>query len=344
MRSVLFVLSIAAHTAFAQTLVPLKSLSAKERTELADASRASFNFRFDPGVNCTGTFVSDKGYFLTALHCLSACLIKQNALTKSPATDDPLAFGARKAHVYLMTVDEHRIDEGIECSGSMNGKPFIATVIMTGGKGWMTPKTRIAALAKQYPNEYRKLLDDGYEHGYDFAILKTTGATSCLPLASSRPAVGDLLRAIPFACVDRKTWRASGQLALFTKGIRTEGFAKSEMYKSRGPASLPFSKELIDRPDTFFSSLDLEKCGSGTGIFDRKNRVVGVATRVYKSSTDYEFGSLEAVSTSRIAREIHDKLDTTVAKDILSCSSPLRKRSPALASKTKGQTQVSNGG
>lgn len=348
MRSVVvFIVFLTAQSVFAQVLVPLAQLDAKTRVSLQRAASASFHFHLDPGVNCTGTFISETGHFLTALHCISACLIKHRAIVKSIATDEPLNLPTgRRGHAYLMTVNDDRVDEGLECAGHLNGKPFTATVVMTGGKGWITPKARVPALAKQAADEYRKLLDDGYEHDFDFAVLKTSRPLNagCLPLSEQIPAVGDTLRAIPYACVDRQKWKAERKLALFTSGSRTEGFKKSRLYQSRGPAALPIEASWIDRKETFFSNLDLEKCGSGSGLFDDKNHLVGVATRVYKSTTDYEYGSLEAIGSPQIAREIKRKLDVAQAKDAMTCSltSGLPVPQPAQIPATKGQTHARN--
>lgn len=230
----------------------------------------------------------------------------------------------------LMTVNEDKLDEGISCPGVIGDRPVVAKVILTGGKGWLSPKESITAFAQANPDDYEKLLSDGYEHGYDFAILQTElpKTASCLPLAESAPKIGERLHTISYACMNRPNGTFNGKTALFTTGERTEGFKGSEYYRKRGPAGLPFKPELVERKDTFFSSLDIEKCGSGSGIFDNQFRLVGIATRVYKRSTLYEYGSVEAVDIKQAWRDLLSKANGSQMKEITTCTPrPLAKAS-----------------
>ncbi len=207
----------------------------------------------------------------------------------------------------------------------------MAKVVLTGGKGWLTPKNTIAAFAKRFPDDYKRHLDSGYEHGYDFAILHIEpslgfpgagGNSPCLPLAESAPRVGERLRAVSYACLNRDDLTSDGKTPLFTSGVRTKGFRESRFFKKLG--SRAFKPELVERKETFFSSLDLEKCGSGSAILDKESKIVGIATRVYKTSTNYEYGSLEAIDIAQAWRELSSKASGSQIKEMTTCPRPRR--------------------
>lgn len=304
-------------------LTPYKSLSAGEKSKYERAASASFHYKLNPGISCTGTFISDKGHFLTALHCVAACLARHKALTRSRAADEPiLTSSGRKLYPSLVTVNEDRLDEGIECPGTIGTNNIQAKIVLTGGKGWFSPKEAVTEFAKHNPEDYEKLLSDGYEHGYDFAILQTDlpKSAGCLSLAESAPKVGERLHTISYACLNRPNGSFDGRTALLTSGERTQGFRGSDYFRKRGPAGLPFKPEFVERKETFFSSLDIEKCGSGSGIFDNQFRLVGIATRVYKSSTGYEYGSVEAVDVKQTWRELFSKASGSQMKEITTCT------------------------
>jgi hypothetical protein len=315
----------------ARKLTPYSKLPQNVQTKYRQAATASFHYKLNPGIACTGTFISDKGHFLTALHCIAGCLAKHRAIDRTLAADEPVQTpSGRKLLTSLMTVNEDKLDEGIECPGVIGNKSVVAKVILTGGKGWLSPKESVTAFAKENPDDYEKLLSDGYEHGYDFAILQTElpETASCLKLAEAAPKVGEALHTISYACMSRANETYNGTTALFTTGERTKGFRGSDFYKKRGPAGLPFKPELVERKETFFSSLDIEKCGSGSGIFDSQFRLVGIATRVYKSSTLYEYGSVEAVDIKQAWRDLFSKASGSQMKEITTCTPrPLTKAS-----------------
>ena len=312
-----------------RVLTPVRKLASVEQTEIAPASKASFHYRLQPGVDCTGTYISNKGHFLTALHCVAGCLAKHRAIQRSHASDEPVkVVRGREIYTDLMTVDEDKIDEGLECPVSIGNRKLTAKIILTGGKGWLAPKDTIADFAKRFPEDHKALLAQGYEHGFDFAILQVESlkTSACLPLARRAPAQGEKLAAISYSCLNRDDLYTDGKTALFTSGQRTAGFKTSEFFRTRGAQKLPFRPELIDGQPTFFSSLDIEKCGSGSGIFDSHSQLAGIATRVYKDSTNYEYGSVEAVDVAQVWKELNAKTSGSMTKEITNCSSASRPR------------------
>ena len=325
-----------------QKLTPFAELKTKAREENYHAALSSFHYRLNPGVDCTGTFISNRAHFLTALHCIAGCLAKNHAIERTHAVEDPVAtVRGREIFTDLMTVDEEKIDEGVSCPMQIGKRKVNAKIILTGGKGWFFPKDSLAAFAKKYPEDHQALLDSGYEHGYDFAILQIESATTpnCLTLAQQAPSTGEPLKSISFSCVDRNDTYFDGKVPLFTSGHRTAGFKTSDFYKSAGIKGLPYKTDFIDRKDTFFSSVDIEKCGSGSGLFDSQSRLAGIATRVYKSSTAYEYGAVEAVNVSQVWHELFAKMNGSQMKEVTSCKPLVMVRKPASNSKISQKVQ-----
>lgn len=315
-----------------QPLTSLRALSQEKREAIRPLIDASFHFRMQPGIDCTGTYISESGHFLTALHCIAGCLAKNHALASERASDEPL-YRTKITHrhsgettfedffVRKITVDDDRVDEGVECPARVGQKQVQMKVIMTGGKGWLAPKDKLALFSKKFPDDYKALLEDGYEHRGDFAIVQVQDQKSpaCLSLTERAPEVGKPLQAVSFPCLRRGSLDVDGTVPLFTSGRRTSGFRQSEYFKSRGEARIPFDVKTVERGETFFSTLDIEKCGSGTALVDESMAIAGLATRVYKTSTRYESGSLEAIDVAQVWREIREKKSGGDLKEITGC-------------------------
>ncbi len=310
----------AAPTAFGGTkLTPLKSLNEKQFSFLRPALEASFGFRLNPGVNCTGTFISDNGHFITALHCISACLRKIGALEREPAFPGRISLRP----TYKVSVDELFLKSNPVCKGKLGDKEVDVVVIATGGKGWLEPRNGLAALSKASPDDYKELVDDGFEHGADYAVLQIPGLKpkACLPLTDNEIADGEILHAVSYPCVKRNGVQYTGGTPLYTSGAKTGSFKESAYYKKLGSSKIEFHVDSVERHETFFSDLDIEKCGSGTAVFDENLNIVGIATRVYKTSTKYETGALESIRSSHILKELKNKRPADL-KSITSCSAP----------------------
>jgi hypothetical protein len=320
--------------AFARSEVPLtsiKNLSNKTRIDIEPVLNATFHFRMQPGVDCTGTYISNTGHFITALHCISGCLAKNHALARELAFEEPVQQVKVKLptetilkdiFAYKMTVDEDKVDEGIVCPGVIGDKKTDMQIVMTGGKGWLAPKETLAAFSKRFPAEYSALLNDGYEHSADFAIVQAVDikAPSCLKLSQQGPVTNQTLHAVSYACLSREGLSTDGKTPLFTQGHRTSGFKSSEYFERLGPKRIPFQAAVVERKETFFSSLDMEKCGSGTAILDERSNVVGIATRIYKITNHYERGSLEAINVAQVWRDLMEKKSGSDIKEITTCS------------------------
>jgi hypothetical protein len=296
-------------------------LSSAQKEMTRRAFNASTTFKLDGGVNCTGTFISNTGHLLTALHCVASCLQRGGAVERSLALEEPVKLEryrstpngpikTRKVYAYKFSVDDERLSANdLICPGLLGNQRQDFKIVLAGGKGWLAPKNALAEFSKRQPAAYRSLLDEGYEHDTDFAVLEATGYKnkSCLQLAADGPAENEKLQAIAYACVDRAEIKAEGQTALYSRGRKTNGFRESEYFKARSPKGLEFDSSVLERRDIFFSSLDMEKCGSGTAVLDERFNVRGVATRIYKTFDRFEKGSLESVSSARIWRELKAK-------------------------------------
>ncbi len=301
--------------------VEWSKLPAAQKEATRRALDASTTFRLDGGVNCTGTFISNTGHLLTALHCVASCLQRSGAVERSLALEEPVKFEAyrstangpiktRKVYAYKYSVDDERLSANdLICPGLLGSRRQDFKIVLAGGKGWLSPKNALAEFSKREPAAYRSLLDEGYEHDTDFAVLQATGYKnkSCLSLAPEGPAENEKLQAIAYACVDRAEIKTEGHTPLYSRGRKTNGFRESEYFIARGPKGLEFDFSVLERKDIFFSSLDMEKCGSGTAILDERFNVRGVATRIYKTFDRFEKGSLESVSSARIWRELKAK-------------------------------------
>lgn len=236
----------------------------------------------------------------------------------------------RELFTYKMTVDDDKISDDVMCPGWLAGKKTQMRFITAGGKGWLAPKNTLAGFSQKFPDEFRTLLDEGYEHTGDFAIIKAedTKPGACLPIAPRAPEAGKKMHAVSFPCLKRSEISATGETPLYTSGVRTKGFRESEYFRRHRGKSLPFRPDLIERKETFFSTLDIEKCGSGTALLDQQMRIVGIATRVYKSSTEYERGSLESIDVAHILQDLKgrgEETDTALA----SCQQTPHLRVPA---------------
>ena len=321
----LITLLAAAAQANDPTFREVNALQAPERQRLAPVLDAAFHFRLDAGVDCTGTFISNTGHFITARHCITGCLLKTGVIEKEMAISDPTdqvkvilgrdgIWRVRDLYTYKMTVEEDRVADGdVNCPGTLGAKHVDFKVILSGGRGWLVPSKTLASFSKKYPEEYSALLDDGYEHSGDFAVLQVmdgnkASASKCLALSRTGPLRGQALEAVSYPCLHRDELSTQGLTPLYTTGTKTAGFKDSTYYRELGEAHIPFRVSTVERKETFFSTLDMEKCGSGTALLSNDFSIVGVATRVYKSSLAYEKGSLEAVDSAAVLKELRARV------------------------------------
>lgn len=140
-------------------------------------------FRLYPQENerCTAVSISDQGYFVTASHCLSACMRAGGAFVETPAgqgTDTYLA-----THLARLRRTRCRVS----LTGRFNGQDEKTIRLVAAGAGILAPESE-RRLEVRDPDLVQHLAERGIGLGADFVVARFEDPTArtgpCLPLAA----------------------------------------------------------------------------------------------------------------------------------------------------------------
>ncbi len=237
-------------------LTKVDKLSAKKKQELQKILDVSFWAEFD-GFSCSGTFINNRGMFLTADHCIKSCFIderdEQYTVTKSFHRRDlgPAQWlNFRRLYPQLMP-------DNITCETVINGEIKRSRLVVA-SKGRLNPYFPKQLEAPELITKYKKFVDSGagWPTG-DFAILELTDKpkTNCLQLGDRLPQKGELMQSISFPLMN-----LDKRIPFYSAGVLLEN-EPSE-------------------PNSFVTSVEAETGSSGASIIGKDGDIIGVASIV----------------------------------------------------------------
>jgi hypothetical protein len=306
--------------------------------ELAPVSKSPF-LQISAGRNCSATYISNSGYLLTALHCVTECLRAgglHNNFNKGAIRLEQ-KITERSGEITLGHIDLKKAQsltcpvEGISKKKS-NGDWIFAPsgiglkVVLLGSDKYIDGPS----LAGLEEHDFRDLIAKGY-NGFasvgDFAILKVVPIPSkalaegpglsqgmslpgkCLPLGRGVAAAGKEIGNVSFPYLSRKGRPASPYLPMVTRGELLAPGANPSPDLEHLPVYLPGLQLL---------SIDAWDGASGSSYFDKNAQIDGivVATRI-SSNEVYEEGLTLGISSEVVRAKVLKDLPHAIAKEIL---------------------------
>lgn len=257
------------------------ALAAEKQKEIAPLLPAVFSADFDK-MNCTGTYISNQGHFLTADHCIQSCFALGADWEKyveyiSYEDPDMISTSGGYQHPEYFVFKRFRTDaikrDNIHCEVKINGVKKTARLVAA-GKGRLFPYSPDRLKSPKLRSQYRELQDQGVWAASDFAVLQLIDQpkTQCLPLGSRAPEIGEKLRAISYTCISAHSQpqNPGGDVPFYTEGI----VATPDFYVGQNGRDM-----LTDGStpkNTFWSNLAAESCSSGSSALGSDGTILGV--------------------------------------------------------------------
>ncbi len=309
------------------------------------ALQASFVFTVVEGSECSAQFISRKGYFLTAAHCVypDADLRGKGSQQGYTLIDDlkmkvtdRYEFGrwfdvADQVPQYvtlkLGAIAERgnivldRSVPAIDANGFYTGKPEV--VLM--GRGFLSPMPTALGADGGPPSFSDELWDTYFRHSEDFVILKMKlpddAPVTCMPLARRATQQGARLWGVGFPKATPVEWGLDlkGEGAYITTGYvrpmsKELDFPDPDFKEVSAEFLNQMSTRLQDPKVAFHTTNPAYKRSSGSMLVNKEGAVEGFTHLGHVVS----IGSW-AVRASYIAEQVNKLLPAEIAKDVLDC-------------------------
>ncbi len=281
---------------------------------------------------CTINFVSSDGHFLTARHCVEQCLLDKGLIKKSiipklrvpemqitnpgenEPTDEPkykvISYSDQDLYSHPLIFNK-KISCPIEVRETFGVKATSATIAYLPQGGWLGRDTQ-TEFSFNYPQAYKKLLNQNYDAPSDFVVMKlggTRNSIACLKLADRWPKIKETLnnRAFPFNI----------------GGVGSSGIAlKYGMIPIKPTASYLWqrfpsvSEDIFVLPKTFIATTAGHPGTSGSAVLSTADEILGihhgmVANYISQSHRPSPPGFLAVVA----AKAIRDQIISDVGQD-----------------------------
>lgn len=308
-----------------------KGMRRPPKTFKPDSEAPFFSVSF--GGFCSPTYVTNDGYFLLALHCLSSCLefggkennYGFNTLKYREVSEGGVKFGlididVKKAKTFTCNIE----GPGYSLNGYAANKEsgLQARIVSLGAKGYIAERDSFS-LAEKNPELFQSFVQKGYDGlggAGDFALLKMeaniTSETAlpesasrpghCLPLARSKANPGAKVWSLNFPALERLN-RNTTYSPLVTAG---QVLRRDEAQGLR-PDSVEFAQ------DHQALTLDVDGGASGGSYFDERGLVRGILVVSVGSKTKYERGTTFGVNIEHILKHLRADLGDAHVEKIL---------------------------
>ncbi len=324
------------------TTLPFCVFSA-EFTQIGPLARAAIFDQESPffppyfGGQCSGTYITNDGYFLTALHCLLRCNTIPEGKTRFFTEDQwrkvitNREIKNKKDYARVIEVDVIKA-KSLVCNmgvtlvpkkdrGEANqGLELKARIISLGAKGYIYWEDQ-GRLVKKNPEFLESLLKKGFTgagNAGDFVLMKMeANPTSekaytsdvsppgeCLPLAAENVSFQSPVWSFTYPRVIRPNLDSRSQ-PLFSSG---KVIAKQEAY----------DLEEIFRPGQQALSIDAEVGSSGGSYINQEGKVSGVLVVTSNRSDHYQFGSTLGTGAEHIIGHLRQDIGDEHVEKILS--------------------------
>ncbi len=242
------------------------------------------------GFSCSGTYISDSGHILTALHCVRSCIWSNLEAVKKEQGESWFDFnnkntiyhsvqGVKKSiydaeidhendPTYLRTVKVSTFDllpetfKGLKCNMLINSNK-VEVELLGAGNGHLWPYFPNRLDNEDEKKLWRSLVQQGYGASGDFALLKEIKprkSISCISITDEELRKGERLHTLSNTCSKKN--KRDGSTVFYDEGIEaTNKFSKYDSFKSS---------------QIFVSTLNAESCSSGSAVVDEKGDIKGV--------------------------------------------------------------------
>jgi hypothetical protein len=313
----LFVLSSSAFADF----INLDELSASQtpasldRVKLASVSIGG----------CVGTLISNDGYLITALHCVTGFPIFDSVRESE--------FGTILFRVDLAKVRLHLAVDGQVGPPTKPVSPnqlVEKAKIIAAGRGFFSSSLDNLADYKKDPKKFQRLMDAGYGIPEDWAIVKIDRANaSCVKTNSSPLQLGQPVWSVNFSTREKSVSdQKSSQY--FSSGIVTRGIEDSVAFQNwlkvqRGSLDQTASiyKSVMNRPGSYAATVDAIPGSSGSGLLNSAGELVGVISDAeWFNENGYAAavpGSTQGATLESILPKIREQLSPEEFGKIFNC-------------------------
>lgn len=310
-----------------------QNLSAFKQLEIAPLLAATFHANFANG-NCTGTYISNEGHFITADHCIKGCfdfgkefednmdvqIFKKNPdmltrfytfkdkdgkkyLESKTFSDEDMPHQSFTFQRYLPEMTSGKV----LCDVEVNGERKRARLVVFGNGNLNPYKIKNFESAK-IETLYRNFEKSGV--GWptsDFAILQMIDKpkTECMQLGVRPPEDNEKLKAISYTCIatSSRPSNYSGEVALYTEGI----LATADMFKSADEKNSYTPKNY---GNMLHSNIDADTCSSGSSVVGSDGTILGVMSMVRDKNETWgpHIKLVELTSAVGISRTVRQQL------------------------------------
>ena len=286
-----------------------KDLQQTKKDKFKNFRKATFAFdnvdaKGQRGYSCSGTYISNTGHILTALHCVRSCIWDSLEKEKKEAGINWLDYyydnnyhhsveGVSKSlnfaeqdHEndpnYLRSVQISTFDlfpnefRGLKCNMFID-KQLVEVELLGAGAGHLWPFFSSKIDDNKELDLWRSFVKKGYGASGDFAILREINPkenTPCISITDKKMNEDEKLYTLSSTCTrEYSNQDRDGSKIYFDSG--KEATAKFSSYNS------------INVPQMFISTINGENCSSGSAFVDESGNIKGVMVQVvnYHNST-----------------------------------------------------------
>lgn len=260
-------------------------MSSQDQAALSKIFSATFSSDFG-SMNCTSTFISNDGMFITAAHCLQKCQQDDPRLEEND--EDVQKQTSRlfsKKDSYLRI--NWREKKGTKtCELKVNGANPVKAKLLFSGTGNLWP---FFPSKKQYDiskdsallKKWQSLVVQGYGIGGDYAILQLEGKpkTQCLNLSEESAIEQESQHTISYPCIGDND--PQSLTPYYVKGANVTHLAQELKDEYNMKDLMNDNGVLLSA--LRFSSVPVSICSSGSSILDRQFRIKGIASAEFPS-------------------------------------------------------------
>lgn len=264
--------------------------------------------------NCSGSYISNDGYVVTALHCVSQCLSEQGLLINDKS------YSPR----YEIQETQKPWPSLVTCQFDFNGTLKSAKVVLVGKGRAVFDEDQLGDYSD---NERQSFL----EQSQDFAILKFEDlSVPCLQRSPITPAAGVTLWQIGFPTKSKRSAESNslGGIKEISVGSVYKKYLENlelrERLQSWPQSSRDFLELYFSLPGILLTNVDSLPGSSGSGVVNASGQIVGIMTSVMLKNPRGQIDKyieplILNIGVEHIYSQVKSELGSVKAEEIFSC-------------------------